>query len=697
MFTKMLGKISGAPYEISQSCMYDSVSATRNRRNAIGAASTQGVLSVWVKRTAITGVHQGIYSSEGATAGNNNFYLRFTNADQLAWLHDQGGTIKGQMNTVRVFRDCSSWYHIFLWIDTNEVGGNDDRLKMYVNGVLQTLNWSDSLPFENALNFCRENSAFGYRVENDTGYFNGYMSQAFYLHDGVLDISNFGEFRNGLWVPKDLTALAAAFDDADSASFFLDFADSSVLGNDVGAHGNDFSQANMAADHQVSDSPTQNYCTFNYPDTLLTMTSRCPEGALRIGQSTATWVTGAAGFLMKTGKWYWEVDTTSDIQYLMNGIIASGEYSGDYQISSTYLGQFANGFGIATGYNPTRQYVGAVNTNSTNLGLITTDDIIQVAFDADANKLWFGINNVWSERGEGTPNPATGTNPFYDSADGIDAARYDYVPAASAYQHVVMVANFGQRTFAYTPPTGFQALCTNNLPEPAIIEPSDAFDVVLYTGSGAEKAITDLSFQPDLVWIKNRDTLDPHHIFDSARGATKWWETDGIAAEQENAQTLKSFDANGFTLGTDGEVNTNTEDFVAWCLKEGAAYGFDIVTYVGTGANRTVAHSLGVAPELMIIKLVDTAQSSTVYHHHALNKTDPETDYAVLDTSAAWADNNTFWNDTAPTSAVFSLGVMARVNYLDHDHIAYLFASIAGFSHVFSYYGNQNASGPYIY
>jgi hypothetical protein len=171
--------------------------------------------------------------------------------------------------------------------------------------------------------------------------------------------------------------------------------------------------------------------------------------------------------------------------------------------------------------------------------------------------------------------------------------------------------------------------------------------------------------------------------------------SDATSIEEIKTDSLKSFDANGFTLGDHPNVNTNAEDYVSWNWLESPDYGFDIVGYEGTGVARTVAHNLGVVPEMMIVKNRESTYNWCVYHKD--NTAAPETDFLKLNLTDATTDASTVWNDTAPTSSVFTVGTGAAVNENLKDHIAYLFASVEGFSKVFSYTGNGSANGPFVY
>ena len=245
------------------------------------------------------------------------------------------------------------------------------------------------------------------------------------------------------------------------------------------------------------------------------------------------------------------------------------------------------------------------------------------------------------------------------------------------------------------------------------IDDSEAyFQTVLYTGNAGTNAITfggETDMQPDLIWGKDR-AGDRHFLADSVREKKNdgyyLFCTNNSQADTSNAPPdgITAIGSNGFTLGantsnTDGgwsyEINQSSGPYVAWCWKESATSGFDIVAYTGSGSARTISHSLSAVPGLIIVKNRAAADAWQVYH--GANTAAPETDYMVLDTAAATADAADRWNDTAPTSSVFSLGDADEVNTNTEAYIAYCFAEKQGFSKFGGYTGNGNADGPFIY
>ena len=253
-----------------------------------------------------------------------------------------------------------------------------------------------------------------------------------------------------------------------------------------------------------------------------------------------------------------------------------------------------------------------------------------------------------------------------------------------------------------------------------IDDPSAYFKVHLYTGNGSADhaqtfADTDTDMQPDFVWIKNRDATDVHCLFDAARGVTKDISCGDAEAEFDNSDALDTFSSDGFQVDADVKVNTNNEKYVAWCWSAGTGSGssnttgtintttttvnttskFSISTYTGNDtAGGNFGHGLGVAPELVLVRSRG-GDSWRVFHTD--NTAAPETDYLVLDTTAATVDNAVIWNDTAPSSTIITLGSAGSMNESANTYISYAWAGVQGFSKFGTFEGNGNADGTFVY
>ena len=226
---------------------------------------------------------------------------------------------------------------------------------------------------------------------------------------------------------------------------------------------------------------------------------------------------------------------------------------------------------------------------------------------------------------------------------------------------------------------------------------SDYFNTKLYTGNGGTQTITGVGFQPDFTWIKGRNAGgESHRLTDVVRGTGYNLRTNSSSAQDSSSNTLTSWNSDGFAVGANDASNKNTKNFASWNWKETATAGFDIVSYTGNGsAGKTVAHNLGVVPQMIIVKRYNDGTASWMVYHHKLGTTNPSDKYLSLDTTAA--QDNGGWNSTMPTSSVFTVSADQRVNANGASYIAYVFAEKQGYSKFRSYLGNGSANGTFVY
>jgi len=266
-------------------------------------------------------------------------------------------------------------------------------------------------------------------------------------------------------------------------------------------------------------------------------------------------------------------------------------------------------------------------------------------------------------------------------------------------------------------------LCSKNMPDIEIGQGGDGtlatdfFNTRLYTGTGSSLAVTGVGFSPDLTWVKSRSTTDYQAVFDSVRGATKYLRSSSTAAEATTAESLKTFDSDGFTLGTNSTWNASSMSGVSWNWLAGTAFTnnsgtnsatitttgqhnadskFAVFTYTGNGSDdQKLFHPLGVVPDMIIIKRRNSGNGWFVYH--SSNTSEPETDYLTLDTTGATSDHDDVWSNDAPTSTLITVGTQNAVNGSSDTYVGYAFASVDGFSKFGSYTGNGSTDGTFVY
>jgi len=611
----------------------------------------------------------------------------------------------------------NQWYHL-------AVVRNGSTITAYINGVPlpTTINISTS-----SINYPGTSGAFrigrdsttylsaflhGFRIVNGTAVYTSKFkptttkltaitnTQLLTLQDATLidnSANNFTLTNNGSFsISSGIVPYATPSIAADYSGNYNNW----LIG--TGWNANDISDQTYDV---MYDSPTLtnatvgNYCTLN-PLPYYGGFSVLSRGNLQFTSGNSNWMRALATFAVSSGKWYWEV-TANNIFSQMHGIVTATTTS-YYAGATNWVGYDATGYGYFTDGNKWNNNAGVAYGATWTAG-----DIIGIAFDADNGKLFFSKNGTWQASGD----PAAGTNAAFT---GLTSGPY--VPAVSVATTSganTCDANFGQRPFKYTPPTGFKTLNTFNLPDSTIKKGNSVMDATLYTGNGSSQSITNAgSMKSDLLWIKSRSAATDNYLFDSRRGEGGILISNSTAAETVLGSQM-SFNSNGFTVGGLAAMNTNGATYVGWQWQAGqgttssntsgsitstvsvnTTAGFSVVTYTGTGANATVGHGLGVAPKMVIVKNRTTAGDEWCVWHTSLTNA---TYYLYLNGTAAQAVDTTFWNSTAPSSTVISLGSNGRTNRSSSNMVCYAWSEIAGFSKFGSYTGNGSADGPFVY
>ena len=444
------------------------------------------------------------------------------------------------------------------------------------------------------------------------------------------------------------------------------------------------------------------------------------------GNRTMTSTSGSWGtplnMAAKTGKWY--------IEYYVNSG-SSGRNVMVVPTNSLKYQQANYNFAVVGDYVIQLNSNGSVYNNNDSTAtqsgftVLQTGDIMAMALNLDASPktLQFYRNGTSVGTAENINASATGHFTFMHmghngSTITVNAGQDSSFAGAKSTGTANAADDNGFGNFYYTPPSGFLAMCAGNLPISDDIDPAQTdndipqkqFNAITYTGTGSTQAISGLGFQPDLVWIKDLSSGENNRVTDSSRGVTKAIRSDISNAELTDSGGVTAFGTDGFTVGNHNNYNASTNSLVAWCWKANGGTtatdstgtitssvqantkgGFSIVTYTGTGTAATIGHGLGKAPELIFVKNRDAGDDWAVYHVSNGN-----THYMILNTNGGKTDN-TYWNDTSPTSSVFSIGTDHKLNASTEKYVAYCWAPIEGYSKFGVYTSNQNADGPFNY
>ncbi len=517
-------------------------------------------ISAWVKRA-------GIFDSSGVSAdasqvilgsapsGSNYAHLMFTH-DQMQFYDINSGTYVFRFKTNAEFRDPSAWYHVVISCDTTQAT-ESNRFKWYINGE-QITSWANEVyPSQNADTLINSTNlhTVGRYADASSGFFNGYMSE-YHLIDGTAyPASTFGQTNSdGVWTPKVGPTVTYG-----TNGFYLKFANSGAMGTDSSGQSNTLALA-AGTLRQVGDTPTNNFPTFNPLGTDSGLGTS--SGNLKAFTSNSqSYPHIMSNFAVKSGKWYFETlraanAVTGGMGVFTTETDSSGNPTEKYMYYNTgnkdtngsqsaYGASWGQGDVISTTYDATNGQV-SFYKNGVSQG---------VAFTLDTSTYWqFGIQSYTSGTQEDIINfGQEGTFIGNKTAGGNADAN-------------------GYGNFLYTVPTGFLALCTQNMSTELTIpinKGADNFNTVLYTGTGSSQNITGVGFQPDWTWIKCRSVARDNVLTDNVRGATKALVSNTTGAETTDASGLTSFDSDGFTVGGANAYGGNGETHVGWNWKAG--------------------------------------------------------------------------------------------------------------------------------
>jgi hypothetical protein len=744
-------------YTITKSLRFRrSASAYLNRTFNTPTNRSKWTWSAWIKRGSI-GAQQGVFTGGD---GTNTSGVIFNIGDTISFYEYVSSAYATNIVTAQVFRDPSAWYHLVIAYDTAQATASN-RVKMYVNGVQITSFVSSIYPSQNyasgLFNAPSANANFG-REDIYSNYFDGYIADTNFIDGQALTPTSFGEtdILTGVWKPKSYSGTYG------TNGFYLKFTDNSsatplglgkdfsgvsgttVVGTSTNAsttltvvsltgisvgnqvtglgiptgtyvtalgtlsvtlsqaatssnvsqsytfNGNNFTCNNISVTAgatydsmldvpTLTDTNTANYAVLN----LLMSGGTLSEANLKTVVNVQT---AFSTISMSAGKFYWECKVDSAGTDMWFGVVDSAINFAPSQ-SANWSG--SQGFHYKQNGDKNN------GTNTAYGATWTTGDILACALDMDTGTIAFYKNGT----SQGTA--------FSSNVSGRIFVAHFYAATTST-----ATFNFGQRPFSYTPPTGFKALNTFNLPESTIVAGNKVMDATTFTSTGTTQTVTNAGgFKPDLVWTKNRSSAGNHYLNDSVRGIANYLQSDTTNVEGTISTFVTSLNSNGFSLGTSnyangnsivgwqwqagqGSSSSNTSGSITSTVSVNASAGFSVVTYTGNGtAGATVGHSLGVAPQLIFFKNRTNAVDWGVYHKSAGN-----TGYLGLNSTAAVSTaTTTFLNSTTPSSSIITLGSGNVLNQNTINYVAYCWTEIAGFSKFSIYTGNGLTEGPFIY
>ena len=639
----------------------------------------------------------------------------------------EGGTNHLNLITTSLYRDPTAWQHLVFQADTDTVS-NTNSIKLWINGVKVTAFSTETYPavdYEFALGNSFDHEIGRYALSNNN-LWNGYIAEMIFLDGSSNPASDFGGWdASGNWLPVDPTSVVSS--GKGTNGFWLDFADSSAPGNDVSGNNNDFSANGTIATTQTNtDSPTNtaadnegNHPTWNINHSSIDDASSVIDSVTE-GNLTATVTSNNTSTIFSTmaspasGKYmirFVNKDASNNSNILVGlqdtsqampaynssaGIASSGQRGVVYRFSGGYL------------------YINGTNSHQYTTGA-SLHDTLDLAWDAATGEVWIAVNGTWQD-GEG--------NTGGGSTDIDGAGTGNVATLTSGYQYAIAVSMWDTTSVFIdqdggTLPTDFKRFNTANFPSPTVTDPRKYWSNMLYTGSNGNRTVrqcfdsTGTAWTPDFAWVKSRSNATNFTLADSVRGSTKLLFTSATSAETTASDAITAFSEGGLTLGADSGsyVNTSAYTYVAYCMKAGGAAssnsngnipssvsvadhgGFSIVKYDPGGSGSpgdTVGHGLSRAPNFIILKVLEAVGDQN---------------WSVGSDDIAWT-NNIFlnldlaasagsgpWNNTAPTSSVFSIG-SDRDN--DAAYIAYCFAKTPGLIACGTYTGNGSSDGPMV-
>lgn len=693
--------------KVSASAWLDGSADSRSKTFSSAGNSDRALISLWVRRTGFGASNSFLYAG---TNSSNRFEVRFDNTDTLQVLNVVGGSTDLNLVSNAEYRD-DAWYHIVFSYENGDgqlyVNGVEASYSVESQGTAGTdLNWNKAVLHE-----------VGKRTQTNHIYFNGYIAQMLSLdgasiQNGDYAITDFGqEWPTGdngsIWSPVADSIVVALANTVGGNSFCLTNAIGD--GTDASTNANDFTGSTGSMSHAVNGSTNTPSNSFPIISELANDGGTISEGGMRY-VSANSYNSAGVSILLHGGTWYWEVNV-NHTDSSQSGVIGVTENLTTTQYSS-WPGDNETDY---VWYQDTGRFYdgGTIVLNGSNWE--TENDRIGVFYNADLGAMWFSLNGVLENGATvGEITSGTTTNAVFTGITAPVVPILGNATTTGGYD-TDLTLMLDENSWDTPPPEAYLSLKYSNLATPTY-QGFDHFNVVTYTGDGQAigsggQSITGVGFQPDFSWFKTRTTSSNNRLIDAVRGVTKAIQSDNTNSEANETEGLVSFDADGFTVGSQSGYNNSSASLVAWnwkangsgvAITEGSTAStvsaseagyFSIVQYTGTGTLATVGHGLPEPPEIVFIKNTSDSEYWTGFE----TIINGATHYITLDTHAIGISNNAFFNNTNPTSSVFTVNTNNRANGSGDNMIAYCFRSLEGLCRVLRYTGNGGDDGPFVY
>ena len=613
--------------------------------------------------------------------------------------------VDAQMITSSVFRDVSSWYDIVISVSSTNVD-------IYVNGVEQpygTVNQPSGA--DTGVNLAGTLMSTSTATPS-AGTLDGYLAEMVLIDGQALTPTSFGEFKNGIWVPKDCSGLSFGTNGA-----YLKFGNSGALGTDSSGNSNNWTVNGLTSSDQVTDTPTNNFANLSiaaFRDGLYLPT--LSNGNLEVTTPDSSAAITYWAF-PSTGKYYFEIYYKTQVLWYRSMYHGISFADADAAVAQAGPAQAIINFEDASqnyAYNLWGAWIAGSGVSQGEFGAVLVDmDNNEVTLYRQGSAT---VTSSFPTAYIGKPLR------IQMGGDGNNVAVFNFGQDGTFGGSVTAQGNTdanGIGDFYYTVPTGALALCTANLPEPTIgpnIDdtavaglPEEQFNILLYEGNSTnDRDITGVGFDPDLGIFKNRDEGYGWIVVDRNRG-DGWSLGFDTGAQESGTGKFDSFITDGYRIDNHpglnrssivnyswkagGTASSNTDGTITSSVSANTDAGISIITYTGNGVSgSTVGHGLGVTPAVIIHKPLYSGES---WYYKSANQLGSWTNNLRLQLTNSLLSGSTDINNASTTT--YTLGTSTAVNGNGNNYVGYAFAEVEGFSKFGTYAANANSNGPFVY